>query len=62
MEYLCQTKQKSPDDSLSHQNGIQVRMNVPSRDMHSCQTRKPGILLVHLYAGVNNIRMEMTEV
>ena len=43
-----QAKQKSPDDSLSHQNGIQAR--------------KPGILLVHLYAGVNNIRMEMTEV
>ena len=37
MEYLCRAEQRGADEGYNHHTGSpRKRMNVPSRDIHSC--------------------------
>ena len=41
MEYLCRAEQRGADEGYNHHTGSpRKRMNVPSRDIHSCRTTR----------------------
>ena len=41
MEYLCRAEQRGADEGYNHHIGSpRKRMNVPSRDIHSCRTTR----------------------